>query len=676
MTSLDAPILVVDDNAGKRLAVRAVLEALGHPIVEAQTGEEALELLSAQVFAVILMDVQMPGLDGYETARRVRELPKSRHTPIIFVTAHAPDETQVPLAYANGAVDFIFGPIVTDTLSAKVSVFADLFLTSRRLEESEARIHSVLDNVADGIVTTTDTGFIESVNRAAIRMFGHTEDEVVGLPLVRLVSSVEGETVGHRRDGTTFPVEVDESQVPSANQNLHIICVRDISERQTYLDRLEHQALHDDLTGLPNRVLFGDRVDHAIRAATRQGEELALLLLDLDDFKQVNDTLGHQHGDALLRQVAERLVSCLRKGDTVARLGGDEFGILPLVATDLAGAASVTWKVQKALEAPFDVDGHSIDMRASIGITLIPEHGDNVGDLLRRADLAMYDAKHSGSGYALFSTEQEEAPAARLELLGNLRHCIERDELVLHYQPKIDLQTREAIGVEALIRWNHPSGRLFMPDQFMPEVERNELMIPITKWVVEESLRQLAAWRADGYDLGVAVNLGARCLGQRDDFFEAINELASAHGVPPGKLTFELTESALIDTAGPGLVAQLESLDERLSIDDFGTGYSSLMYLQRLPVAEIKADRSFVMNMATVAADAIIVRSIIDLAHNLGVQVVAEGVEDEATMDMLIDFGCDEAQGYFFGRPMPGSDIAGWLATSPYGVRPCLAGSL
>jgi diguanylate cyclase (GGDEF)-like protein len=671
---MQAAVLIVDDDAAKRLAIRAVLERLGHPIVEADSGQAALDLLARQSFAVILLDVQMPGMNGYETARGIRALPQCEHTPIIFITAHAPDEVQIPLAYASGAVDFIFGPIVTDTLSAKVSVFAQLYLKSRQLAESEARIHSVLDSVADGIVTFTASGAIESINRAAIEMFGYSQEEVAGLPFTDLVSAPGGgDASGHHRDGTTFPLELDESEVPLGAGSIHIACVRDISERQTYLDRLEHQALHDDLTGLPNRVLFGDRVDHAIRAAQREGEQLALLLLDLDDFKQVNDTLGHQHGDALLRQVAERLVGCLRKGDTVARLGGDEFGILPLVATDLAGAASVTWKIQNALEAPFEVNGHGIDMRASIGITLIPEHGDNVGDLLRRADLAMYDAKHSGSGYALFSTEQEVAPAARLELLGNLRHCIERHELVLHYQPKIDLRTREAIGVEALIRWNHPSGKLFMPDQFMPEVERNELMIPITKWVVDESLRQLAEWRADGYDLGMAVNLGARCLGQSDAFFEAINELAGAHEIPAGKLTFELTESALIDTAGPGLVEQLESLDERLSIDDFGTGYSSLKYLQRLPVAEIKADRSFVMSMASVPADAIIVRSIIDLAHNLGVQVVAEGVEDEETMNLLIDYGCDEVQGYHFGRPMPGAEIAAWLATSPYGILPAIA---
>jgi len=456
-------ILVVDDSSAKRLSIEAVLELLGHEVVCVESGEAALQQVMRRAFAVILMDVQMPGMDGYETARFI-----------------------------------------------------------------------------------------------------------------------------------------------------------------------QHQALHDNLTGLPNRVLFGDRVQHAIRSAVRAGESLAVLVMDLDEFKHVNDTLGHQHGDVLLQLVAERLVSCLRDGDTVARLGGDEFGILPLAPTDLAGAATIAWKVAQALEAPFLVHGHSLDVRASIGITLVPEHGDNIDDLLRRADLAMYDAKRSGGGYALFAAEQEETPARRLALLSDLRRCVERDELVLHYQPKIDLPKRETTGVEALVRWNHPSGRLMMPDAFMPEVERTALMMPLTVWVLDDALRTLRSWRDQGYDLTMAVNLGALCLTEGNGLFETVEQLTSKWEIPADKLTLELTESALIDTALPGLLARLEDMDARLAIDDFGTGYSSLVYLQRLPVVEIKADRSFVTTMASVKDDAVIVRSIIDLAHNLGLRVVAEGVEDEA----------------------------------------------
>ncbi len=280
----------------------------------------------------------------------------------------------------------------------------------------------------------------------------------------------------------------------------------------------------------------------------------------------------------------------------------------------------------------------------------------------------MYDAKRAGLSSAVFAAEQEEAPARRLALLGDLRHCIARDELVLHYQPKIDLVTRRATGVEALIRWNHPAGKLLMPGEFMPEVERNELMIPITEWVLNEALERLAIWRSEGYELTMAVNLGARCLSEGDHFFEGVDDMVERAGLPAESLTLELTESALIDTAVPGLLARLKRVNERLSIDDFGTGYSSLVYLQRLPVVEIKADRSFVTTLGTTPEDAVIVHSIVDLAHNLSLSVVAEGVEDAETMEMLVGWGCDAAQGYYFSRPLPADELVQWLETSDFGI--------
>ncbi len=655
-------------------------------------------------FAVILMDVQMPGMDGYETARLIRMRRECEHTPIIFVTAHTPDEAQIPIAYASGAVDFIFAPLVADTLRAKVSIFIELFLKSRELEQSlaevitlseqfrdsEARTRSVLDNVADGIITVDGNGIIESFNSAATRLFGYNEPEACGQPFsILLASDHAGEPVsaeqataelhnasrsrsphsrGRRRDGSTFSMELDFSHVELGTGSMHIGCMRDVSERQTYTETLQYQALHDPLTDLPNRVLFGDRVDLAIRAAIRTGVPMAVLLLDLNNFKQVNDEHGHEAGDVLLKLVAERIKDCLREGDTVARLGGDEFGVLLLGETDVAGAVSVAWKLEQAFRERFEVGGHSVEMQVSTGITLVPDHGDNVDDLLRRADLAMYDAKHAGAGYAVFATEQEEAPAKRLALLADLRNCVERDELVLHYQPKIDLVTRRAVGVEALIRWNHPSGELMMPGDFMPEVERNELMVPITEWVINEALQRLRIWRSEGYDLTMAVNLGARCLAGGADFFESLERMIADAGVPPEALTLELTESALLDTDLPGLMTRLKEMGERLSIDDFGTGYSSLVYLQQLPVVEIKADRSFVTDLATNEEDAVIVRSIIDLAHNLSLAVVAEGVEDEKAMDMLIAAGCDAAQGYHFSRPLPADQLVHWLETSEFGT--------
>ena len=697
-----ASILVVDDNAGKRLSILSVIEPLGHAIVEADSGEEALRAVLKQRFAVILMDVQMPIMDGYETARLIRTRSESAQTPIIFVTAHAIEDVKIPLAYEIGAVDFIVAPISPEILRAKVKIFVELFLKSRALERSvgrfrdaEARTSAVLENVADGIVTVNGEGVIESFNRAASEQFGYAEEEAIGQQFSMMVGPKHPgdfadraeaerriltpragggsvESIGRRRDGSAFPLELDMSDIRLGTGTIHIACLRDISERQIYTEMLKHQALHDNLTGLPNRVLFADRVNHAIRVGERTGESLALLVLDLNEFKQVNDTLGHQHGDLLLKGVAERLVGCLREGDTVARLGGDEFGILAGGGIELAGAATVVWKIQHALEPAFLLDGHAVDVKSSIGIVLAPAHGDNIDDLLRRADLAMYAAKQSGAGYAMFAVGQEETSARRLALLGDLRRCIEGNELVLHYQPKIDLTTRETVGVEALLRWNHPSGRLLMPGEFMPEVERSELMIPITEWVLEEAVRRLRAWRDRGFDLTMAVNLGARCLAAGTPLFETVEEVTTRWAIPADRLIFELTEGALIDTTVPGLLTQLHNMGEQLSIDDFGTGYSSLVYLQRLPVVEIKADRSFVTTMRTVHDDAVIVRSTIDLAHNLGVKVVAEGVEDEETMRMLTLYGCDEAQGYHFSQALPGDDLLTWLETSPFGVAPRL----
>ena len=701
-----APILVVDDNHAKRLAIAAILEPLGHAITEAESGEAALHEVMDRSFAVILMDVRMPVLDGYETARLIRLRGDSAQTPIIFVTANARDEVDIPIAYQSGAVDFITAPIVPEVLRAKVSIFVELFLKSRELErslrevtslsnrfrDSEARTRSVLENVADGIVTVSDDGVIETFNRAATALFGYPEQEAIGQPFSLMVASLYGgdgaihhsterphlsrqqgtsdaaESIGRRKDGSTFPMELALSDVQLGTRRVHIGCLRDISERQTHTEALKYQALHDDLTQLPNRVLFGDRVDHAIRAAARRDQPLALLVLDLDEFKHVNDTLGHQQGDLLLKLVAQRLLDALRSEDTVARLGGDEFGILLPGGTDLVGAVAVAWKITQALEPAFQLERHTIDVRASIGITLVPEHGDNIDDLLRRADLSMYDAKRSGRGYAVFAASQEETPARRVALLADLRHCLENDELVLHYQPKIDLATGATVGVEALVRWKHPSGALLMPDAFMPEVERSELMIPVTEWVVHEALRSLRTWRDAGYELTMAVNLGARCLAQGSAVFEAVEELTDTWLIPPGDVTLELTERALIDTAVPGLWEKLQAMGQRFSIDDFGTGYSSLAYLQRLPVFEIKADKSFVMTMASVKDDAVIVRSIIELAHNLSLQVVAEGVEDATTMKLLMEYGCDAAQGYYFSRPLQADDLLSWLEGSAFGA--------
>jgi diguanylate cyclase (GGDEF)-like protein/PAS domain S-box-containing protein len=702
-----AVVLIVDDNAAKRLALRAMLAPLGHVVIEAESGHAALRAVLRQDFAVILMDVRMPILDGYETARLIRERGRSELTPFIFVTAFGGEESETLDAYKSGAVDFIFTPVLAEVLQAKVSAFLNLYVQAQELRrsldsitalhtelrESEVRAHAVLHNVADGIVTAGEAGLIESFNRSAQRLFGYSEEDVLGQPLQFIVAPSHHsdfsdsararwslltaeeipaqltETVGSRKDGSCFPMEMDMSQMQIGSRTFAIGCIRDISGRKAYTEALEHRTLHDDLTGLPNRTLFGDRVDRAIASADRNDRTCGVLVVDLDAFQEVNETRGRDQGDALLQAVGKRLQNMLRDSDTVARMGSDEFGILPGGEADVPTVAAIAWKVGEAFQQPFCVNDDSVDLQASIGIAFFPQHGRGSADLLRRADLALLEAKLADSKLAVFTAEPQDQTARRLTLLSELRAGIPRGELVLFFQPKIDLSaTPQTIGVEALVRWQHPTDGLLMPGQFLPAAERSKLIEPLTRWVLGEALHQQRLWTDAGLDLTVAVNISAQSLARGSDLPDIVANLTETWGIQPGKLILELTESAAIDTDAADALQRLHAIGQEIAIDDFGTGHSSLVYLQRLPIDQIKIDRSFVENLATVPGDAVIVRSTIDLAHNLGLSVVAEGVEDEAALDMLVEYGCDSAQGYLFSRPCAADEITEWLTESPFGV--------
>ena len=422
-----------------------------------------------------------------------------------------------------------------------------------------------------------------------------------------------------------------------------------------------HQALHDALTGLPNRELFADRVGQAVRAADRELQPAALLLLDLDRSKDVNDTLGHHHGDQLLGEVRTRLKGALRQVDTVARLGGDEFAMLVPGAT-AEGAASVADKLRTALHAPLTLDGVTLDLDASIGIAVYPDHGNDTAELLQHADVAMYAAKQTHSGFMVYDPTVDQHSPRRLALLGGLRRALERDQLVLHYQPNADLRRGQILGAEALVRWQHPDHGLLGPGEFIPLAERTGLIHPLTRWVLDAALRQAAQWHRDGHELSVAVNVSTRCL-LDPGFPDQVAERLETWQVPANSLVLEVTESAVMADPARALdvLGRLHELGVRLAVDDFGTGYSSMAYLKALPVDELKVDRSFVGQMADSASDAVIVRSTIDLGHNLGLRVVAEGVETQEAWQKLETLGCDTAQGYYLGRPMPAADLEHWL---------------
>ena len=438
-----------------------------------------------------------------------------------------------------------------------------------------------------------------------------------------------------------------------------------------YQRRIKHQALSDALTGLPNRTLLHDRTDQAIRQADRELVPAALLLIDLDRFKEVNDTLGHHYGDQLLIQVGQRLRAALRQVDTVARLGGDEFAVLLPRIESGDGGVTVAKKLQAALEAPFLLEGLTLDVEASIGVALYPDHASDPEELLQRADIAMYTAKETHAGFVLFDPKQDQHSPKRLALLGELRRALEQHQLLLHYQPKVAAHTGTVLGVEALVRWQHPEHGLVPPAEFIPLAERTGLIVPLTHYVLDEALRQCHQWRDAGHELSVAVNVSARRLLDLQ-FPDEVGELLARHQVPAGLLVIELTESTIMADPVHALeiLSRLNAMGVQLSIDDFGTGYSSMAYLKSLPVHELKVDRSFVSQMLGNSSDAVIVHSTIDLGRNLGLRVVAEGVENALTLQHLDLLGCHAVQGYHISRPVAPADLMTWLAQQAASATP------
>ncbi len=423
-----------------------------------------------------------------------------------------------------------------------------------------------------------------------------------------------------------------------------------------------YQALHDSLTELPNRVLFRERVEQAILLAGRSRTGLAVMLMDLDRFKEVNDTLGHHTGDLLLRKIGPRLRQRVRGSDTVARLGGDEFSVLLQGVTHADAAIELATKLLETLEQPFTLDQLTVEVEASVGIALYPEHGDTAEALLQHADVAMYVAKEAHSGAEVYMPQHDLYSRDRLTLIGELRGAIERDELVLHYQPKVDLRTGRAVGVEGLLRWNHPTRGFLFPDEFIPAAEHTGLIRPLTSYVLSRAATQCARWRKAGYDLTVAVNLSARNL-QDVSLPEEVGRVLTSALLTPDALKLEITESGIMvdPVRALAIARRLRGIGVALSIDDFGTGYSSLSYLREFPVEEIKIDKSFVIDMTRDENDAAIVRSTIGLAQNLGLTSVAEGVETAAVQARLAELGCDLAQGYFICRPLPPTELTHWL---------------
>jgi diguanylate cyclase (GGDEF)-like protein/PAS domain S-box-containing protein len=538
-------------------------------------------------------------------------------------------------------------------------------------------MRSVVESSSEAILTVSDELIVETANPAAEAIFEAGGEELAGRPLEKffpkfqetenfeacLAQSRRGvEFEGRRLDGSTFPMEATVDAMSVDGVNHYVVVARDVTERHAQQKLMEYLALHDNLTGLPNRTLLMDRLEHAILASRRDSQPLALLLLDLDRFKEINDTLGHAVGDSLLAEVGQILSGPLRDSDTVARLGGDEFAILLPLVSGLAQARDIAERVAAVLTRPFPVEQITVEVGVSIGVTLYPDHGTDASELMRAADVAMYVAKRDHMNVAIYDEDKDHHSVRNLSMSGELRQAMDEDELALFFQPQIDVATGKLTGAETLLRWDHPRYGMVSPDEFVSLAEQTGLIRPLTRWVIGKSLKQLETWQESGLDIGLSINLSPRNL-HETGLAQSITELMEKRELRPELITLEITEDAIMTDPERALAAirHLKECGVRLAIDDFGTGYSSLAYLKALPVDELKIDKSFVMHMSDDSNDEVIVRSTIDLAHNLGLSVVAEGVESDLHLQTLRGLGCDVGQGFHIGHPLRIEEFHQWM---------------
>ena len=590
------------------------------------------------------------------------------------------------LAVALLLLRWLLTPLVTGLVRSEREARA----ANVRLRDSENRVRTVLETVDEGIVSISATGKIKLFNPGAERMFGYRGADILGnnvsmlMPepyrsehdghLMRYLHTGEARVIGigrevaaQRSNGEIFPMELRVSEVYLDGQRQFIGIMRDITERKAAEAKIIHLAHYDALTDLPNRLLVQDRIQQTIAWARRSGAQFAVMFIDLDKFKSINDSLGHDVGDRLLQMVAHRLTESLRAEDTVGRQGGDEFIVLLASLSAAEDAALVAQKILGVLSAPFIINGQDLRTGASIGIAVYPQDGADVETLLKNSDTAMYYAKDAGrSNFQFFARAMNAAAAERLLLESSLRHAIERGELLLHYQPLVNIADGSIVATEALARWNHPELGLVAPARFIPVAEDSGLIVPLGEWVLRQACSQLKQWREQGVQLRrMVVNLSPHQFRQKR-LVQTFSRVLSETGVDPHWLGLEITESVIMENpeVSIDILEKLKALGIELSLDDFGTGYSSLSYLKRFPIDKLKIDQSFVRDITTDADDAAMVAAIIVMAHQLNIRVVAEGVESAAQLAFLREHGCDEYQGYYFSRPLPADDLYArfWLA--------------
>ena len=695
-------VMVVDDDAGARRLTRATLSKAGFQVLEAANGRQALELARKTMPDLVLMDVSMPVMDGFTACAELRRLLAGHLVPVAMITG-MDDTASIERAFEVGATDFITKPINWSLLPHRVRYMLRASSAIHSLEQNERRLSNAQRigemgdwewDIGDGFIVPSEQawrlfGHDDAVVRAAPERFFatvHTDDQDrLRRAHEQAIINGEGFAIDLRvlcGDGTLRHVQqqVEVIERDSAGCALRLAgAVHDITRRKDAEEQIRRLAYYDPLTNLPNRLLFTEQLSRALVQAECHQRQLAVMFVDLDNFKRVNDTLGHKAGDELLRVISARLQAVLRPDDalartaepqrhSIARLGGDEFIVLLGDLQRSEDAAVVAQRLVDTLSESVVVQGTEVFVGGSIGVAHYPDDGRDIDTLLMNADTAMYRAKQAGrGGFQLYDRSMNERALDRLHMETRLRRALERQEFVLHYQPRVDVLTGYIVGAEALIRWQHPERGLLPPGDFIPLVEDAGLVIPIGEWVIEEVCRQNAVWRASGLPLvPVAVNLASTHLSERG-LPALVAQALATHGIPASALEIEVTESILL--AEPELsiaiAQQLASMGVQLSIDDFGTGYSSMSYLKRLPISALKIDRSFVRDLGIDPDDEAIVSAIIALAHSLKLKVVAEGVETTAQLAFLQSLHCDEYQGFLTSRAITPEAFAALCSAGP-----------
>jgi diguanylate cyclase (GGDEF)-like protein/PAS domain S-box-containing protein len=685
---LNNTVLIITDNAGDEKILRKTLATArdGPFVVEwVRRLSEGLIRLQQGNINIILVDLFLPDSRGMDTFIALFNF--SSLIPIM-VLSNEEEETLAIEAVQRGAQGFLSKGHFPTTL---VPQALRNIIQRKQVEEAlfveKERARVTLESIGDGVLSTDVAGNITYLNAAAESMTGWSRKDAFDRPNADVFHLIDSQTrqrarnpvelvIQHkkpmglyansllvRRDGYESPIEDSIAPIFDRGGNVTgaVITFHDITQAQAMAQQMTHLAQHDYLTGLPNRMLLQDRLSQAIVYARRHRTQLALLFLDLDNFKHINDSLGHLAGDKLLVSVAERLVGQVRQSDTVSRQGGDEFVLLLEVEGHAENAAITAKKIIQALVQPHYIEAHELHITTSIGISLFPEDGDDADTLIKSADTAMYQAKQKGrNNYQFFKAEMNVRAVARQSIEADLRRAVERQEFTLHYQPKVHLASGEITGVEALVRWNHPSKGLLLPAEFIAIAEDSGLIVPIGQWVLRQGCRQVRQWQQQGLaPIKIAVNISALEF-RSPHFFAGLRTILQETGLEAKFLELELTESVLMHNVASSstILHALKNMGIQIAVDDFGTGYSSLSYLSQFPIDVLKIDQSFVQDISANNSNGIIVSAVINMGASLKQKVIAEGIETQEQLSFLNDHHCEQGQGYFLGRPVPAKDFA------------------